>query len=167
MANYSIYVYSGLAADLDDDEMAIVLGHELAHATHEHSRRQAKASLFSGIAGTAAVLGSEMIHSDVGKAAAVGAASLGVMTFGNAYSREFEDQADRVGLRYVYEAGYDYRKAPALWRRFADKYGDSDKVSNFFFGNHSLSAKRAEELTREIENNYKDPAKDPPTRTGK
>jgi Zn-dependent protease with chaperone function len=163
MANYSIYVYSGLMADMDDDEMAIVLGHELAHATHEHSRRQAKASTFSGIAGQAAVLGAGMIHNDLGKAAAQEAASLGVTTFGNVYSREYEDQADRVGLRYVYEAGYDYKKAPALWRRFADKYGDSDKVTNFFFGNHSLSAKRADELTREIENNYKDPAKDPPS----
>src|SRR5262245_41373776 len=36
MANYSIYVFRGLMKDLDDDELAIVLGHEIAHATHEH-----------------------------------------------------------------------------------------------------------------------------------
>ena len=38
--NRSIYVFSGLLEDMDDDEVAVVLGHEFVHATHEHSRRQ-------------------------------------------------------------------------------------------------------------------------------
>src|SRR5262245_4511554 len=40
MANYSIYVFTGIIKDLDDDELALVIGHEFAHATNEHSRRQ-------------------------------------------------------------------------------------------------------------------------------
>jgi Zn-dependent protease with chaperone function len=164
MANYSIYVYSGLMADMDDDELAIVLGHELAHATQEHSRRQASKGVIGGVAGTAAQMGASMMKSDIGKAAVTGAAGLGVTTFGNVYSREYEDQADRVGLRYVYEAGYDYTKAPKLWQRFADKYGDQDKVTNFFFGNHSTNLQRKKDLEKEIAHNYRDPAKDPPTR---
>jgi len=164
MANYSIYVFDGLMNDMDDDELAIVLGHEIAHATHEHSAKQAKKNLYAGVAGQAAAIGSEYIDNDTGRALAQQATSLGVTTFGNAYSREYEDQADRVGLRYVYEAGYDYRKAPPLWDKFAKKYGDQDKVTNFFFGNHSLSAKRAKALTQEIARNYSDPAKDPPTK---
>jgi Zn-dependent protease with chaperone function len=167
MANYSIYVYDGLMNDLDDDELAIVLGHELTHATHEHSAKQAKKGLFSGIAGEAAQFGSQYIKNDLGRAAAQEATALGVTTFGNAYSREYEDQADRVGLRYVYEAGYDYTKAPKLWEKFAKKYGDQDKVTNFFFGNHSLSSQRAKALTGEIARNYSDPAKDPPTHAAK
>lgn len=163
MANYSIYVYSGLMADMDDDELAIVLGHELSHATQEHSRKQASKSMIGGITGTAAQLGASMMKSDLAKQAVAGAAGLGVTTFGNVYSREYEDQADRVGLRYVYEAGYDYTKAPALWQRFADKYGDQDKVSNFFFGNHSTNLQRKKDLQAEIAHNYSDPAKDPPT----
>jgi Zn-dependent protease with chaperone function len=162
MANFSIYVFSGLMKDMDDDELAIVLGHELAHATYEHSRRQAKGGVFSGVAGQLALLGAAKLDNDLAREAATQATGLGVTTFGNSFSREYEDQADRVGLRYVYEAGYDYRKAPALWNRFAAKYGDQDKVTNFFFGNHSLSAKRAKNLQAEINRNYKDPAKDPP-----
>ncbi|MCI0566646.1 MAG: M48 family metalloprotease [Acidobacteria bacterium] len=158
MANYSIYVFSGLMADMDDDEMAIVLGHELAHATYEHSRRQASKSQITGIAGQAAALGAGMIKNETAKSAAQQATVLSVTTFGNAFSREYEDQADRVGLRYVYEAGYDYTKAPQLWRRFAAKYGDQDQVTNFFFGNHSLSTKRAAALEKEIANNYRNPA---------
>ena len=163
MANYSIYVFSGLMKDMDDDELAIVLGHEIAHATYEHSRRQASKSMIGGIAGTAASIGSEMIGNPLAKAATQGAASLGVSTFGNAFSREYEDQADRVGLRYVYEAGYDYTKAPKLWERFAQKYGDGSKIENFFFGDHSLSSERAKDLRKEIANNYSHPEKDPPT----
>lgn len=163
MANFSIYVFSGLMADMDDDEMAIVLGHEIAHATYEHSRRQAKSGMISGVAGQAAMIGSVLLDNDMAKVAAQQATALGVTTFGNVYSRGYEDQADRVGLRYVYEAGYDYTKAPKLWRRFAEKYGDKDKVTNFFFGDHSLSAKRAKQLEQEIARNYSNPGKDPPT----
>ncbi len=162
MANYSIYVFSGLMADMDDDELAVVLGHEIAHATHEHSRRQAQKGIVGGLAGAAAAAGAEMIDSPLGKTAVVGAAALGTTTFSNVYSREYEDQADRVGLRYVYEAGYDHTKAPRLWRRFAQKYGEGNKAANFFFGDHSLASKRAAALEREIKNNYRDPSKDPP-----
>ena len=164
MANYSMYVFSGLMADTDDDELAIVLGHELAHATQEHSRKQSTKSMYSGIAGQAAAIGSEMIGNEMLKTAAQTAAGLGVTTFGNTFSRVYEDQADRVGLRYVYEAGYDVSKAPNLWRRFAAKYPEGSKVENFFFGNHSLSTERAKDLEKEIKNNYADKTQDPPSR---
>jgi predicted Zn-dependent protease len=119
--------------------------------------------MIGSIAGTAAELGASMMKSDLGKTAVAGAAGLGVTTFGNVYSREYEDQADRVGLRYVYEAGFDYTKAPHLWERFAEKYGDQSKVTNFFFGNHSTNLEREKNLEAEIAHNYSDPAKDPPT----
>jgi len=161
MANFSVYVFSGLMADMDDDELAIVLGHELAHATYEHSSRQATKSTYSGLAGQVASYGAGKLSNPLARGAAQQATSLGLTTFGNVYSREYEDQADRVGLRYVYEAGYDYKKAPPLWRRFADKYGDQDKISNFFFGDHSLSTKRAAALEKEIARNYSNPAETP------
>jgi Zn-dependent protease with chaperone function len=157
MANFSIYVYNGLMADMNDDELAIVLGHEIAHATYEHSRRQASKSQVSGIAGQLAMIGASQIGNPTARAAAQQATQLGYSAFGNSYSRDYEDQADRVGLRYVFEAGYDYNQAPKLWRRFAEKYKDSSKLENFFFGNHSLSTERAAALEREIRNNAHNP----------
>jgi len=167
MPNYSVYVFSQLMADMDDDELAVVLGHEIAHATHEHSRRQQKTGMIGGAAGVAAGVGASVIDNPLARQAVEMGAALGVTTFGNTFSREYEDQADRVGLRYVYEAGYDYTKAPKLWRRFAEKYGDQDKVTNFFFGDHSTSARRASDLEKEIANNYADPKKDPPLKAGR
>ncbi len=76
-----------------------------------------------------------------------------------------EDQADRVGLRYAYEAGYDITKGPRLWNRFAKKYGEGNKVANFFFSDHSQSAARATKLEKEIAFNYPDgPKPDGPAR---
>ena len=105
-----------------------------------------------------------MLKNDTARAAAQQGAAVGAGTVSNTYSRDYEDQADRVGLRYVYEAGYDYKKAPVLWRRFAEKYGDGSPIENFFFGDHSLSSKRAAALEKEIKNNYSNPSKDPPTK---
>src|SRR6185295_6524259 len=72
----------------------------------------------------------------------------------NGYGRDLEDQADRVGLRYAYEAGYDVSRGPQLWRRFARKYGDGSKVGTFFFADHTRSSVRATSLQRQVALNY-------------
>ena len=82
------------------------------------------------------------------------AAVLGASAWSNGYGRRYEDQADRVGLRYAYEGGYDIRKGPALWARFARKYGDTPKALNFFFGGHSVAKDRQRNLERELSTNY-------------
>jgi Zn-dependent protease with chaperone function len=154
--NRSIYVFSGLLADMDDDEVAIVLGHELVHATHEHSRRSFKKQILVALG--AAVVGAAAEEID-DKGRRLGA-QLGTFLLAsaliNGYGRSEEDQADRVGLRYAHEGGYDVRKGPGLWLRFARKYGDSNRVVNFFFGDHSLARARAQNLERELLLNYRD-----------
>ncbi len=156
MGNYSIYVFTGLLADMDDDEVAIVLGHELVHATHEHSRRQMKRDMIVQLA-TLGLLGATSTIDDDTKQAVAGLAILAASSaYASGYGRGMEDQADRVGLRYAYEAGYDVTKGPRLWNRFAKKYGEGSKAVNFFFGDHSLSAARATKLEKEIAFNYPD-----------
>ena len=165
MGNYSIYVFSGLLNDLDDDEVAIVLGHELVHATHEHSRRQAKKGMWVQLAAIGALGATSTIDSSSSRYLAETAASLAASAWTNGYGRDMEDQADRVGLRYAYEAGYDITRGPELWRKFAKKYGEGSSTLNFFFSNHSLAATRAAHLETEIAHNYPDgPKKDGPPR---
>jgi Zn-dependent protease with chaperone function len=156
MGNFSIYVYSGLLADMDDDEVAIVLGHELVHATHEHSRKQFKKDMWVQLAMLGALGATSSIDSDTQKAVAGLAVIAAGSALKNGYGRGMEDQADRVGLRYAYEAGYDITKGPRLWNRFAKKYGEGSKATNFFFSDHSLSAARATKLEKEIAYNYPD-----------
>jgi Zn-dependent protease with chaperone function len=159
--NYSIYVFSGLLKDMDDDEVAIVLGHELAHASYEHSRKQySRMSWVQAGAGIISILAGEKIDSELGQQVAQAATMLTASAVASGYSRDHEDQADRVGLRYAYQAGYDVTKGPKLWKRFTAKYGDQGKVQNFFFGEHSRASKRAALLQQEIRwNRYKKPPK--------
>jgi Zn-dependent protease with chaperone function len=168
MGNYSIYVFTGLLADMDDDEVAIVLGHELVHATHEHSRRQMKRDMIVQLA-TLGLLGATSTIDDDKKQVVAGLAILAASSaYASGYGRGMEDQADRVGLRYAYEAGYDITKGPRLWNRFAKKYGEGSKAVNFFFGDHSLSAARATKLEKEIAFNYPDgPKPGGPARTAR
>jgi Zn-dependent protease with chaperone function len=165
MGNYSIYVFSGLLDDMDDDEVAIVLGHELVHATHEHSRKQFKRDMWIQLAALGALAATSSIDDDTKKAVVTLAVAAGASAWKSGYGRGMEDQADRVGLRYAYEAGYDITKGPRLWNRFAKRYGEGNKIANFFFSDHSQSAARATKLEREIAFNYADgPKPDGPAR---
>ena len=153
--NDSIYVFSGLLNDMDDDEVAIILGHELAHATHEHSRKSFKKTMLIQLAALGVVAVAEESVKDKNKRAVLQVATLlGATAWANGYGRSHEDQADRVGLRYASEGGFDVRKGPQLWNRFAEKYGNSPKALNFFFGGHSVAQDRSRNLTREIALNY-------------
>jgi Zn-dependent protease with chaperone function len=155
--NRSIFVFTGLLQDLDDDELAIILGHELVHATHEHSRRQYKRSFFTDLLTSVPLAIAEAhIGSPIGQMLLEYGATFGLLAFHNGYSRKQEDQADRVGLRYAHEAGYDVRKGPRLWHRFAQKYGSDNKALTFFFGGHPSALDRAKKLEREIALNYSD-----------
>jgi predicted Zn-dependent protease len=153
--NGAIWVFSGLLKDMDDDEVAIVLGHELGHATYEHSRKQFKKAMLIQLAALGVVVGAESIDSKWQRTAVQVATLLGVTAWQSGYGRRHEDQADRVGLRYAYEAGFDVGKGPQLWQRFAKKYGEPNKVVHFFLSDHSMAKVRAANLERELELNYR------------
>ena len=157
MANGAIWVYTGLMDAMNDDEMAIVLGHELTHYTHEHIRRQMSKGTEGQILGTATAVGVSQIKNSTAQQVAAFGGQMGLSALMTGYSRDYEDQADRVGLRYVYEARFDPTKGPALWQKFKDKYGETDKLTNFFTGDHSRPTDRIRNLQRQIQLNYMKP----------
>jgi len=154
MANGAVWVYTGLMDAMDDDEMAIVLGHELTHYTHEHIRRGVSKSSIAQILGVGAQVVLSQIKSPTAQQLGALGGQLGLSALMSGYSREFEDQADRVGLRYVYEAGYDVSKGPGLWEKFKKKYGEEDRVTNFFTGDHSRTTERIKNIERQLKLNY-------------
>jgi predicted Zn-dependent protease len=158
MANGAVWVFTGLMQAMDDDELALVLGHELAHYSYEHMRRKmtGSKSTIGQILATGGQVAGQMFGGTAGQLAAAGS-MLGASALVTGFSREFEDQADRVGLRYAWEGGYDVTKGPALWQKFKTKYGETDKVSNFFTGDHSRPTERIKNIQRQIELNYKGP----------
>lgn len=153
--NRSVYMFTGLLNDMDDDETAIIVAHELVHSTHEHSRKEYKKTMLIMAAALGVAATAQLATDNKKKQAIVTAlAVVGAMAWKNGYGRKAEDQADRVGLRYAYQGGFDVRKGPALWRRFANKYGDTNKTVNFFLGNHSVAKDRERNLERELAFNY-------------
>lgn len=70
MGNGALWIYSGLLDNLSDDELAVIIGHELAHYTHEHSRRGAKSDLWMNILGLTLVQAAEAIDNEVLRATA-------------------------------------------------------------------------------------------------
>jgi predicted Zn-dependent protease len=99
---------------LNDDELAAVIGHEIAHALREHARERASEQLTSGllIQGGAAVLG-------VGRAGADLIEMVYTVTKGLPNSRLHESEADRIGVELAARAGFDPRAAISLWRKMA------------------------------------------------
>lgn len=113
MPGGKIAFFSGLIEKLKltDDEIAIVMGHEIAHALREHAReRMAKGSLLSlGASVGSAVFG----LGDIGQMVVGQGAQLWLLKF----SRNHETDADVVGLDVVARAGYDPRAGVALWKK--------------------------------------------------
>ncbi len=158
MANGALWVYTGLIEAMNDDELAIILGHELAHFTYEHSRQGAKKGMLATtLIGLGAGLLAGLVGGGAARQAVDVAAVLGTAAFSNGYSRELEDQADRVGLRYAFEGGYDPYAGPGLWARFREKYGEVGQITNFFLSSHSRPSQRIEAIEEQIRINYRDP----------
>jgi predicted Zn-dependent protease len=105
-------VYSGLLKVADTDDMlAVVMGHECAHATSRHSgERITQQVLGETLANTAFVLAD---MPPAGQQAVMAGLGLG----GLAFSRSHESEADEIGLMISAGAGYDPRAAITLWQR--------------------------------------------------
>jgi Zn-dependent protease with chaperone function len=116
MPGGKIAFYTGLIETLSmtDDEIAAVMGHEIAHALREHARERASQQLASQtlVGVGAALLGVGQGGADLG-------ALVANVTFNLPYSRLQETEADRMGVELAARAGYDPRAAIALWQKMA------------------------------------------------
>ena len=118
MPGGKIAVYTGLICKLNitDDELAAVMGHEIAHALREHGRE--KAGQATGV-GIAAAIGG-VVGAYYGIDANVGQSVLGTvgeLAFMRPNSRGMEQEADRMGVELAARAGYDPRAAITLWEK--------------------------------------------------
>jgi predicted Zn-dependent protease len=106
-----IAVYAGLMRQLNlsDDELAAVVGHEMAHALREHSREQASEQALQQ-------LGAELLGAATGIGTQV-TGMMGQLMFTLPHSRQHESEADVIGLELAARAGYDPRAALVLWQK--------------------------------------------------
>ena len=116
MAGGKIAFYSGIIEklDLSDDEIAAIMGHEIAHALREHARERASQAMVTNIG--VAVLGAAL---GVGQAGTDLIGSVAKVSFELPNSREHETEADRIGVELAARGGYDPRAAVVLWQKMA------------------------------------------------
>ncbi|MDR0439551.1 MAG: M48 family metallopeptidase, partial [Candidatus Accumulibacter sp.] len=124
MPGGKIAVYTGLMdkLELTDDELAAVMGHEIAHALREHGREKASQSVGVNVA---SVLGG-LIGAYYGLDASIGQDLVGVagdLAFMRPNSRGMEQEADRIGVELAARAGYDPKAAISLWEKMARASG--------------------------------------------
>lgn len=128
---------------LSDDEIAMIMGHEMAHALREHSREQlAKNSATSlGISLGAQLLG----LGDIGNYAA----RLGGQLLSLRFSRNDENDADLVGLEIAARAGYNPQAAVTLWEKMGNATGNNANGLSFL-STHPSGPERIRELQRNV-----------------
>ena len=118
MAGGKIAIYTGLIDQLklSDDEIAAVMGHEIAHALREHARERISKSVATGIG--VSVLGAVL---GVGQAGQSLLGQVATVTFELPNSRLHETEADRIGVELAARAGFDPRAAVTLWNKMASR----------------------------------------------
>ncbi|WP_245845093.1 M48 family metallopeptidase [Noviherbaspirillum humi] len=134
-------VYTGLIEKLrvTDDELAAVMGHEIAHALREHARERASQQM---VANSVITVGSALLG--LGELGQKGAefAYMGLLGLPN--SRAHETEADRVGIELAARAGYDPRAAITLWQKMAQAGGGEAPK---FLSTHPSREDRLNDLT--------------------
>ena len=138
--------YTGILGVCQDEAgIAVVMGHEVAHATRNHGNRRMSQGAIVGAASVslAAILearGTTPTSQNMILAAFGVGSQVGVLS----YSRGHESEADRVGLMYMAAAGYDPRVSVPFWQRFSEIAGDSGTPS--WLSTHPKGPDRAARL---------------------
>ena len=121
MPGGKIAFYTGIIDQLrlTDDEIAMIMGHEMAHALREHSREQLAKNQATSIGIS---LGAQLLGlGDIGSTAA----RLGGQLLSLKFSRNDESDADLVGLELAARAGYNPQAAVSLWQKMGEATGGS------------------------------------------
>ncbi len=141
MPGGKIAFYTGIidTLKLSDDEIAVVMGHEMAHALREHGREQiAKAGLTN--------VGTQVLTQATGDSAGtLVKTGAGLLTL--KFSRDDETDADLVGLELAARAGFDPRAGVSLWKKMAQAAKGAPME---WFSTHPSSDNRVATIERNL-----------------
>ncbi len=142
MPGGKIAFFSGIldALKLTDDEVAMVMGHEIAHALREHARERIAKSQITQ-------LGASLLGELVGGGRYAGAFQLGGNLLSLKFSRDEESEADVVGLDLAARAGFDPRAGISLWQKMA---AANSRAPLEFLSTHPAGESRIREIEKHL-----------------
>jgi hypothetical protein len=148
----SVFINTGLLRKLDNEaQLAFILGHEIAHVSVEHPRRTLEAAQKQAFwMGLAAAAAGATLGQEYGRL--IGQIGFGLLS--NKFARDMEDQADRIGLFYAYDAGYDNRESAKIWRKLIGDDYRNNTVGTFLYSDHPSLKSRLRNTKRELLTTY-------------
>ncbi len=137
-------VYTGLIERLNvtDDELAAVMGHEIAHALREHARERIARQMGTQTASTIGAIALQIFTGVQIDPQLVGTVGQAVFVLPN--SRENEQEADVIGVELMARAGYDPRASLSLWQKMGQVSGGGGTPE--FLSTHPSGATRLRDL---------------------
>ena len=145
-----ICVNNGLIyATLTEAELASVMAHEISHVVQHHIYRNISVynrSQWMAIVGVLAAGAMAVINPAAAMLMATGGQGLAIQNM-LSFSRDFENEADRVGQKILYNAGFDPRAMPSFFARLSkqEQYNDNDALA--FLRTHPVTSQRLSEAT--------------------
>lgn len=139
-AGGKIAFYSGLVdkLQLSDDEIAAVMGHEIAHALREHGREKMSEVYGRQLALLGIALATKMDDRKILALQAAGALALTLP-----HSRRMESESDRIGVELMARGGYNPQAAVTLWQKMATQ---KNSFSFEFLSTHPSDESRIQEI---------------------
>lgn len=136
-----ITFYTGLIRDLrlTDDEIAVIMGHEIAHALREHGRERLSQNFILQLLN----FGAQLATKNKGEQIAM-ANELAHYLYELPNSRLHETEADKIGLELAARAGYDPRASLSVWQKMAAASHGNEPLE--FFSTHPSHATRLNDL---------------------
>ena len=148
MPGGKVVIYTGiLTVTKDEAGLAVVMGHEIAHAIAEHGNERMSQQLLqqAGAVGLMVAMKDEPVQTQAMWLAVYGVGTqVGIML---PYSRTHESEADRLGLIFMAMAGYNPHEAPKFWERMASQGGGQPPE---FLSTHPSHETRIENLNKWI-----------------
>lgn len=131
----------------DENGVAVVMGHEVAHAIANHGRERMSQGLVAnlGLSSVSLAMGQNpSMTKDIFMQAVGMGTQIGMLKF----SRQHESEADKIGLIFMAMAGYDPNEAPAFWERMAS--GSEGKGQPEWLSTHPSNETRIKDLKAAI-----------------
>lgn len=141
-----IYVHRGLLERVNSvDELASVLGHEIAHVAARHSAAQISKAQLMNIGLLGATIATKGVLSDYGQLAQLG----GALAFSK-FSRDAEREADDLGTKYMAAAGYNPKASLDVMKQIQRLHTREPSLLEIWFMTHPPTSERLANLEREI-----------------
>lgn len=150
MPGGQVVFYEGIMPLLDTpDLVAVVMGHEIAHAIARHGNERMSQQALASIVGSVTGQVVEQKTSENGRALFEAAFAVGT-EYGYLlpYSRKHESESDEIGLYIMAIAGYDITQAPILWKRMSEQ--ETQYVPEFM-STHPSNATRIRNLEKHMD----------------